>query len=675
MADKSASPHSGSGPARRPRHVGRSILLGILVLLVLLAIFWRWDWLIPLVDARASAALGRKVTMVHLHVRLGRTTRIIAENIAIADPQGFTAPASTAASGPEAENFATIDKLAIDVDVMAYVHHQVLALTRIAIDHPVMNVRQLADGADNYTLTLRSGGGKPPQIGDLIIRDGYASVRMARLKADMDVAIATAAAPQNSIFNGQEITAAAKGTYSGQPITARFQGGALLTLRDPTNPYPVDLHIVNGSTTVALVGTIEQPLTFGGARLKLSLAGQNMANLFPLTGIPIPATPPYSVTGNLDYGKDAIRFDDFHGRVGSSDLEGDLVYSHPTSRKPLISANLTSRYVDLTDLAGFLGATPGKTTTPGQNATTREKVAAANASPYLLPRTQFNLPKIKLANVELHYKGERIINRDVPLDNVVAWLSIENGRITLHPLNFAVGSGTVASDFDLNPVNDVLHTRANIDFRRLQLSRLMAATHTFAGNGTVGGSAHLLATGNSVAAMLGHGDGTMQLFMNQSGQLSALLVDLAGLQLGDAILSALGIPVKTQIQCMVSDFTLNNGILDTKAFLIATKEANILGSGSADLRTEKLNLALSTQATHFQFGSLSTPIHIGGTLKNPGIAPAPGPLAARAGAAIGLGILFPPLALIPTIRLGLGDKNACVDTLQSLHDNHPSNPR
>ncbi len=689
MAEKITAPQSSPGqsspgqfspgPARRRLHIGRRILLGVLVLLVLLVIFWNWDWLIPLVDARASAALGRKVTMAHLHVRLGRTTRITADDIAVADPQGFAASAPKAAGShesgsPEAENFASIEKLVIDVDVMSFIRDGALTLPSIAVEHPVMNIRQRADGADNYTLKLKSGGGKPARIGELIIRDGHANVRMARLKADMDIAIATAPAPQNSIFEGQEITATAKGTYSGQPITARFEGGALLTLRDPSNPYPVDLHIMNGSTTVALTGTVEQPLTFGGARLKLSLAGQDMANLYPLTGIPIPATPPYSVTGNLDYAKDTIRFDDFHGRVGSSDLEGDLAYSHPISRKPLITADLASRYVDLTDLAGFLGATPGKTNTPGENAATRAKVAAANANPYLLPHTPLNLPKINLANVALHYKGERIINRDVPLDNVVVSLSIENGRITLHPLNFAVGSGTVASDFDLDPVDNVLHTRANIDFRRLPLSRLMAATHAFAGSGTVGGSAHLVATGNSVAAMLGHGTGSMQLFMNQGGQLSALLVDLAGLQLGDAVLSALGIPVKTQIQCLVADFALNNGILDPKAFLIATREANILGSGSADLRTEKLNLALSTQATHFQIGSLSTPIHIGGTLKNPSMAPAPGPLAARAGSAVGLGILFPPLALIPTIRLGLGDRNACVDTLQSLHDNHPSNP-
>jgi hypothetical protein len=153
-----------------------------------------------------------------------------------------------------------------------------------------------------------------------------------------------------------------------------------------------------------------------------------------------------------------------------------------------------------------------------------------------------------------------------------------------------------------------------------------------------------------------------------------LLVDLAGLQFGDGVLSALGVPRKANMQCLVSDFTLTDGQLDTKAFLIATTEANIIGSGTADLTNERLNLALSTQATHFSIGSLSTPINIHGTLKHPSILPAAGPLAARAIPAVGLGVLFPPLALLPTIRLGLGDKNACEDTLHSLYAGNPHNP-
>lgn len=663
--------------SRLPGSITGRIIIAVLALIIALFWFWNWDWFIPLVESQASAAIGRKITISHLQIHLGPTTQVAASGITIANPDGFTAT----------PNLASIDRLYLAAKPWAYLTTGILTLPVIEIDHPVTNFRELPDGTNNYTLAPASAGSTtstsaPPQIGNLIITAGTASVNLAKHKTNFTLAINTQPAPAApsgtaaTTKRGDEIVIAAHGTYSGQPVTARFVGGALLSLRDPSNPYPVDLHIANGATRASITGTIANPVTFGGANLNFAVSGQNMADLYQLTAIPIPATPPYSIAGRLTYAARIIHFDNIKGRLGASDLEGNITETTPTDgSRRLITADLTSHRVDLTDLAGFLGATPGKASTPGQNAATKAAQERAEASPKLLPDTPINLPKLNAANIELHYKGDTIINQDTPFDNVVVYLSVENGRITLHPLNFAVGTGTIASDLDLQPVDNILHTTANIDFRHLALARIMRATHAFAGDGVVGGTAHLTGTGNSLAAILGHGNGRLQLFMNKGGDVSALMVDLAGLQMGDAVLSALGIPNKSNIQCLVSDFTLTNGQLNTKAFLLATSEANILGSGTADLTTETINLALDTEATHISIGSLSTPINIGGTLKHPSILPAPGPLAARVLPAIGLGVLFPPLALIPTIRLGLGDKNACTDTLQSLRAGHPHNPK
>jgi uncharacterized protein involved in outer membrane biogenesis len=634
-------------------------LFTLAILILLLVIFWNWDWFIPIVGSSASASIGRKVTIQHLDVALGRITTVAASGLTIANPDGFPA-----ADPP----FATIDRLKVSADVLDYIEHRTVSLTTIELDHPVTSIREASGNTNNYTLktsnSTNAPSSPPPKLGDLIINSGTASVILPSQKTNFDLAIQTRDDPPGDrLFTGGEIVVDAHGTYAGAPITGRLIGGALLSLRDPSTPYPIDLHIQNGTTSASLIGTIDDPQHFAGAHLRLAFAGQDMANLYQLTGVPIPATPPFSITGNLNYASDSFRFENFEGRVGSSDLEGSIV-EKPGSLRRTITADLT----------GFLGGTPGKTTTPGQDAATREKVEQANASPGLLPTQPFSLPKINLANVDLRYLGEHIINRDVPFDNLVVHLIIKDGRITVDPLNFAVGTGTIASSFDLNPSGGVLRTKANIDFRKLQLSRLMAATHTFAGDGTVGGSAYLTGTGNSVAAILGHGDGHASFYLQNGADVSALLVDLAGLQVGDAVLSALGIPTKTKIHCLVSDFALTDGVMDTKTFLLATAEANILGSGTVNLDTQKLNLALRTQATHFSIGSLSTPININGTLKHPSILPAAGPLAERAGPAIALGILFPPLALIPTIRLGLGDKNACADAITNLNTGRPHNP-
>ena len=641
------------------RNLWIRITFPVIIVILLLYIFWNWDWFIPVVDARASTALGRQVTIQHLHVQLGGTTIIRADGVAIANPKGF--PASDPPLG-------TIGELQVNVALWHYFGHHELELPFIALRQPVFSVRE-SGGQNNYTLKMASSGsGKPPKLGLLIIRNGSASIRLPSYKTSMDLTFYTRKAPAgDKLFTGGEVLATAKGSYAGAPLTGTFTGGALLSLRNTATPYPIDLHLQNGTTTASLTGTLSDPAHLAGADLRLSFAGQNMANLYQLTGVPIPQTPPFSLTGMVDYDNGAFRLQNIVGRVGSSDLEGSIAEA-PGNPRRKITANLRSNRVDLTDLAGFLGGTPGKATTPGQTAATKAKVEQATASPYLLPHTPINLPKIKIADVDLRYRGEHIINKGVPLDDLVAHLVINNGRITVDPLNFGVGSGTIASSIDLNGDVQPLQAKAIIDFRHLQLSRILKSTSGFAGNGTIGGSAWVAGSGDSMAAILGHGDGHASLFLQNGGDVSALLVDLAGLQAGQAVLSALGVPQKTPIHCMISDFTLQNGQMNTNAFLIATNESNILGKGNADLTTEKLNLHMWTEATHFSIFNLSTPINIGGTLKDPSVLPAPGPLAARLGGAIGLGVLFPPLAIIPTIRLGLGDKNACVDTLTALRE-------
>jgi uncharacterized protein involved in outer membrane biogenesis len=151
------------------------------------------------------------------------------------------------------------------------------------------------------------------------------------------------------------------------------------------------------------------------------------------------------------------------------------------------------------------------------------------------------------------------------------------------------------------------------------------------------------------------------------------MVDLVGLDIGNGVLSLLGIPNRADLRCLIGDFGLNQGQVETRTLLIDTTEANIIGSGKIDLTSEKLDYRLQTEPKHFNIGSIATPIDITGTLANPSILPEPGRLAARGAAAIALGLLATPLAaLIPTIQLGLGENNDCKSMLEDLKPNKVS---
>nr|WP_321984058.1 AsmA family protein [uncultured Lichenicoccus sp.] len=643
----------GRKPGRR--RVWPWILGVIAIAIIVLIALWDWDWFIPLIDSRASAALGHKVTMQHLHVRLGRTTVVTADGVRVDSPAGF----------PPDQPLATIDRLGISIGVLTYLHERVIDIPLISIDHPVVNALAHEDGTANWTLKSQSASssgsaGKPPRLGLLRIHDGHVHVVDPKLRTDMNLQVHTAGYRDP---DGGRIVVTADGTYAHQPITGRFIGGALLTLQDRTRPYPVDLHVENGPTRVILEGEVDQPLTFGGARLKLVFTGPDMALLLPLTGVPIPHTPPFKVTGNLDYQQRRIVFDKFHGSVGSSDLGGRIAVD-ARAKVPDIDADLVSKNVDLNDLAGFIGGTPGNARSG--NAQQKQEITASKKSGDILPDQKFSIPKLRAADVHLTYKGAHIENKFVPLDNIVVAMDIVDGHVTLHPLDFKVGTGSIDSNFDLNPVGSDLRTRSEVTFRHVDLSRILKATHAFNGEGVIGGQADITTTGSSVATMLGNGSGGVTMILSGTGDISALLHDIAGLEVGNAILSALGVPTRANLRCFIADMLLKDGVLSMKTFLLQTSEARSIGRGTIDLRNQTLDYSLTTRSSHFSIASLPGPINVTGKLGSPSIRPGT-EVVARAGAAVGLGVLLPPLAILPTVQLGVGE-GACTDALQKTEE-------
>lgn len=617
--------------------------LGILLIAILL---FRWDWLIPIVDRQASAALGRPVHVQHLHVSLGRTTRVELEGITVENP----------ANWPGGGNFATIERLGVDLDAMAYIRGREIVLPVIDVQAPRVDAQQLADGNANWRLgsadqTPSTGPG--PKLGTLRIADGQVHVRSAPLNADFNVNLAT----QNSSDGQGKIVADAKGTYAKQPITAQFTGGALLSLRDAATPYPVDLQVANGPTKVSLVGTVQNPLDFAGVDLTLALSGPDMALLLPLTGIAIPKTPAYTVKGKLDYADGRVKFENFAGKVGSSDLAGNIdVDTKP--KRPVLVADLQSKRVDLKDLGGFIGADPG-------DADKGTKKPARNNG-QVLPDDPISLPKLTVADVHLKYRAARIEGRKQPLDNMRADLDIVNGDVHLHPLAFGIGGGQITSNIVLAQKNDQLHAKLKSDFQRVDIGKLLASTGVARGAGTLGGQVLIEGTGKSVADILGDGNGQAKLFVGHGGNVSALLVDLSGLQFGNALLSALGIPDRAILQCFAADVTLQKGRAAVRTMILDTDEARVNIVGGANMKSEALGLTLETEAKHFSIGTLQTPIDIKGTFGSPKIAPQIGPLALRGGAAVALGIIGTPLAaLLPTIEFGTGEDGACKGLLQS----------
>ncbi len=626
--------------------------LGAPVLLVaLLASVWSWDWFIPLAEARASAALGRPVHIEHLHVKLGRVSTVTAEGVRVGNPEGF----------PDDPPFAEIGRATARVDVGAFLRSREVVIPSVELDRPVVNVIGKEGGDRNYAFEFKPSGetnapegAAAPRIGGVRINEGKARVAIPWLRADFEVDVKT----EDRDGQGEPaLVAEARGTYAGQRIEATMTGGSILDLRDEAEPWPVDLRLRNGDTTLALKGTLREPLKARGADLRVEFAGKDMADLVPLSGVPFPKTPPFRLDGKVDYADGRVRLLDANGKVGRSDIAGSLTVSTAGSR-PDVTADLRSRSVDLADLAGAIGGQPGRADTPGQTPQQRAAQAREAASPKLIPTTPVNMPRLTAADVHLRYRADRIQGRNMPFDSLNAKVDIVDGAVSLHPMSFGIGQGRLSASGTLTPQeNGGLRANLDIELRRADLSRLLGAAGAGA-SGTLGGVVRLEGSGKSVSEILGRANGEAA-FVTVGGDVSSLLADLSGLHFGNALLSALGIPARARIECFIADFALQRGALRSRTMLLDTDAHVVAGSGGIDLGREQLDLRLKTDTKRPTVASLPTPIRIGGTLKDPSFQPELAEAAARAGAAVGLGLLFPPLALLPTIQLGVGENSQC----------------
>lgn len=638
--------------------------LGALALLsaalVALILAWDWNWFRPLIERQASSTLGRVVRIADFDVRGWREPNLVLSGIQIDNPEGF----------PRDAGFGRLQRLEVRVDPGALWHRQ-LSLTAIHLEQPQFALFAPPDAAPNWVFpTDDTAPDRPPMLqlvlGHLSIADGVLHFEHPQFKSDFHLRVDT---QPGETPDAPELHLSAAGRYAGQPLSASFVGGALLALREPQNPYPVRLSVTNGATRLHLQGTLLDPVHLGGANLNLRFEGADLSQLYPLTGVPLPPTAPYTLQGRLDYvdGEPgpSVRFSRFTGRVGSSDLAGDVAVQMGGPRLR-ISGAMRSKKVLLADLGGFVGAAPGEPDVKGTTTTQKAEHAKQEASARLLPDKPINLPKLRGADFDIRYAAQRIESEKTPFDDLDAHLRIEDGVLSLRPLSFGIGGGGIAANLLLDGTQDLARVEADADFRQVDFGRVLREATDFRGAGRIDGRASLRARGNTVADLLGAGNGKLRLSM-AGGDMSALLINLAGLDFGNALLSAMGIPSRAKLRCMIADLDLKDGTVNTDTLLLDTTEAKVIGTGTVNLRTEVVDYRIQTEPKTFNIGSVAAPINVRGPLKKPRIRPDAGSLARRGTAAVVLGIVGTPLAaLAATVQFGTGKDADCAAMIKAV---------
>lgn len=637
-------------------------MIGAVLLTVAIVVFlvlFDWNWFRGPVGRFASARLNREVVITgDLRVHpWSFSPKAEAYGVRVAQPDW--AAKADPKNSPAGTPMAKVDRVAVQIKILPLLKGDVI-LPLLAVDRPDVKLLREKSGRANWTFGDPNAPRKPlklPAIQHFIINDGQ--LRYEDQQRDIFF-LGTVTSNEHATGDGQgKFVLEGKGQLNRSPFTALVTGGPLLNI-SPNRPYPFDARVDAGTTHVLAKGDITKPFDLGRFETQVSVSGTDLNRLYALTGLTLPNTPPYKISGRLTRKGERFDFNKLNGRVGDSDVSGDLFVLMGKER-PYLEADLQSKRLDFDDLGSLVGAAPA--TGRGETASAGQKVEAGerNATQRLLPDATLQVDRVKAMDAKVKYRALAVNAPNLPLKKVRLDLTLDKGVLTLDPIAFTFSRGDLAGKvrLDANPKTprtdlDMRLTNAKLeDFITIKNSDGQAAIE-----GGVMARAKLTGYGNSVHRAASTADGQVTL-VSPRGQIRQAFAELLGVNASKGLLLLLSKDNReTSVRCAVADFRVKDGVMTANHIVADTGVVLAKGKGTIDLRNERMDLKIDGDSKKPRLVRLFIPITVSGPFMSPKVGLETGGAVAQGGIAAALGVFVTPLAAILPFVTGGEAKDA-----------------
>jgi len=624
---------------------------GVLILgIILFLTAFDWNWLRGPVGAIASARLSRTVTIagnLEIHPWSLRP-RLEANDIRIAQPGWLK-------SGGD---MARIGRIVVQVEVPPLFAGRTV-LPRLEIVRPRINLVRRADGRANWTFgSGGKSGARLPAIRHFTIIDGQLALKDARRGTTFSGRVYT-----DETMGGAGrglFTLRGEGRLNGARFLADITGDPLLNI-SPDRPWPFRADVRAGATHIVADARILKPFNLGAYDGEVTITGADLNDLYALTGLALPNTPPYRLKARPHRRGTLYRVEKAAGRIGDSDVAGTLSVQ-TRGERPFLTADLRSHRLDFDDLGSLFGGAPsirkGETASPEQAATAGRMQAARR----IFPDATLQVERIRAMDAKVVYRAETVNAPGLPLTQVRLDLALKDGVLTADPVAVTLRRGAVPGLVRLDARGDT--PRTDLDLRltgaRIEDWITVKSAGRPAIEGRIVARARLTGYGNSVRKAAGSAGGTLTV-VAPSGQMRQAFAELLGVNLFRGLFLLLSEdPRQTPIRCAVADFRVTDGVARANRIIVDTGVVRLQGSGSVNLKTERVNLTFEGKSKKPRLLRLFIPIKVEGPLTRPGIDLQTGDAVAQGGVAAALATMLTPLAaILPFVEPGLAKDANC----------------
>ena len=672
--------------ARSPLAIaGISVLVLVIVLLLGLS-FMDWNLLKGPLERTASARFGRQIALagpLEVHI-WSRHPTVTLHGLTVGGPPWE----------PE-RPVAMIERVQIQVEPLHSLAKAALLLGRVEIDQPVIYLHTEKSGRANWTFENKaptkqraSAPAKLPAMHDLVIQSGKLTLidEKRRLKIEGTVLAAEKAAGDDP----RPFRVEGKGTINQEPFRLDIAGGPLQALT-PYRPYPFSLAIIAGQNHIEAAGKVLKPFDLGALELQVDANGPDLAQLFYLTQITLPNTPPFKVKADIKRDGMRIAVRGIEGSLGGSDVSGTADID-ATTKRPTVKADLLSRHLYMKDFAAITGSHAHAATelAPGTSAahdTRSAKAADAKAADakaadaanarYLFPTARLQVERMRAIDADVHFRATSIEAGTVPFTQLLLHARLDDGVLTLEPLRIDMAQGHLSAAFHIDARVKPPAVHGELRASNIQLGQFKGKGPDAVPplDGVLDARAVIEGTGDSVHGLMSDATGQLTVIV-PGGDVRSAFAELTGIDVAKGIGLLVQHPNdKAPIRCAVAQFDLTTGTAHAQDLLMDTQDVVIKGLGQINLGSEKLDLTLQGQPKKLRLFRLRSPIEIGGELKKPSFRLKPGKLVEQGAAGAVLGTLLTPVAaILAFVDPGLAKNEDCAQLLAQAQQHPPPQP-
>lgn len=567
---------------------------------VVFLLFFDWNQLRGTLNERASAASGREVEVRgDLRVDLwSRTPQLVAQDVVVGNPSWAAEP-----------QMLHVAEVYLKVRLLPIFAGR-LEVERLRMVEPQLALER-RDGKANWNLGDAGPGGAAaeaaapkerqdfPVLKHLEVERGDLSFHDPDLQEPIEVTLESLTVEAGGFDDPVRLTA--EGSYLEKSFSLEGSGESFEKFRSTEEPYDLTLDARIGNTQLAVEGSLQAPLQLSGIDAALDLKGDNLQELHTLFALPLPDSPPYALTGRLTRQGDRWALNGFDGRLGDSDLGGDLEVATGGER-PRLVADVRSDSFRIEDIEVFWGGDSEEEETPAD----REHV---------LPDEPLALPKLRRMDAEVRFSGNSVTSGELQLQNLSTELRLEDGLLRLQPLELGLADGRIAATLRLDGRGDVPEMGGEVRVEGLQIDALLALLgQKDAGGGLLRGRVELAMRGRSWRELGASANGEGALVMSD-GRLENILLELIALDLQEAAGQWLTAEEEqVEVLCLAMPTQIESGRFEAQPWILDTTDAIVTITGYVDLGSEQVDITLEPHPKDFSLFNYLTSIQITGDL-------------------------------------------------------------